>query len=77
MNNNYYYIYLKMDDSDVIIRFKNDCRWGVEYVKGDMDLIEYVDNFFEQDIDDVMNLLLFDFDIVQEIEELEIDYFIE
>lgn len=76
MNNNYYYIYLKMDESDVIIRFNNDCQWVAEYVKGDIDLLEYIDDFFEQDIDDVINLLLFDFDTVEEIEASEIDYFI-
>jgi len=77
MNNNYYYVFLQMDDSETIIRFKNDYLWNPEFVWGDMELIDYIDIVGEQDFDDVINLLLCDFDFVEEIDESDIEYYID
>lgn len=77
MNNNYYYVFLQMDDSETIIRFKNDYLWNPEFVWGDMELIDYIDIVGEQDFDDVINLLLCDFDFAEEIDESDIEYYID
>jgi hypothetical protein len=66
-----------MDDSETIIRFKNDYLWNPEFVWGDMELIDYIDIVGEQDFDDVINLLLCDFDFVEEIDESDIEYYID
>lgn len=77
MNNNYYYVFLQMDDSETIIRFKNDYLWNPEFVWGDIELIDYIDIVGEQDFDDVINLLLCDFDFAEEIDESDIEYYID
>jgi hypothetical protein len=66
-----------MDDSETIIRFKNDYLWNPEFVWGDMELIDYIDIVGEQDFDDVINLLLCDFDFAEEIDESDIEYYID
>lgn len=76
MITNYYYVFLKMDESELIIKFKNDYLWNPEYIWGDSDLVDYIDVGGEQDFDDVMNLLLCDFDFAEEIDESDIDYYI-
>lgn len=74
--NNYYYVFLQMDDSETIIRFKKDYLWNPEFIWGDIELIDYIDTFGEQDLDDVINLLLCDFDFAEEIDESDIEYYI-
>jgi len=77
MYDKFYYLYLKVDNSDVVIRFKNNNYWEPEYIKGDMDLIDCIDiyDYYEHDIEEIIDILLYDFDTVQEIDYDDIEYY--
>ena len=71
-----YYIYLKSDDTDIIVRLRNEFDWYVDYIRGDEDLIYYIQLDSHYDFDDVLDILLDEFDYVEEIDILDIDDYI-
>lgn len=73
------YLYIKSDNSDVIIRIiKVDMIMSL--IRGDEDLFDYILDDFDiepyTDMDDVVDMFKEEFDVVEEIEELDIDDFI-
>lgn len=71
-----YFIYLKSDDTDIIVRLRNQFDWFVDYIRGDEDLIYYIQLDNHYDFDDVMDALLDEFDYVEEIDPSDIDDYI-
>jgi len=74
MDRDVYYIYLEDDGLKCVVKMEYDFDWFFTIVKGDeslMDIFEEIDNHF--DIDDVIDFLNDEYEIVKEIDLIDID----
>ena len=73
-----YFLYVKFDGIDGVIRLYDDYNWRFDVVKGDENILNGVDdlnNYY--DLDDVIDYLREEYDYVEEIEYGSIEEYIQ